>query len=144
MLFLSVSFTPQVNAAIPDGRTALKQGGFQIAFWIITVVFAAIAGLLTGLVLNLPIFENQTSSTETNNDDRDTFDPIADVRRLCTFPFDLFCLTSIVICAVRGPRCGCVRPCTPGPGRPRCSCPGSQGIGREGAGVCRLSNPTRS
>ena len=70
------SFALQVSSIIPDGRTAIKQGGYQIAYWLITVAFAIISGAVTGLILNLPIFENQNTLESTNNDDRDTFDPI--------------------------------------------------------------------
>ena len=52
------------------------QGGFQIAYWIITVIFAAISGAFVGLFLNLPIFEAQTAEADTLNDDRDSFDPV--------------------------------------------------------------------
>ena len=67
----------QVAVMIPAERTALHQGGHQLAYWVITIVFAALSGSMTGFVLNLSIFENQTSKTDTHNDDRDTFDPIA-------------------------------------------------------------------
>lgn len=66
----------QINIILPYSRSALMQGGFQIAYWVITVIFAAVSGALVGLFLNLPIFEAQTAEADTLNDDRDTFDPI--------------------------------------------------------------------
>ena len=78
----SAPLLAQITAIIPDGRTALTQGGHQIAYWVITVLFAAISGAVVGLLLNLPIFEAQTGDEATLNDDRDTFDPIAEVRRV--------------------------------------------------------------
>ena len=59
---------------------AASRGDHQIAYWVITVLFAAISGAVVGLLLNLPIFEAQTGDEATLNDDRDTFDPIAEVR----------------------------------------------------------------
>ncbi len=70
----------QINALLPSGRSALYGGGYQIAFWCITVVFAAISGFVSGAVLNLPIFENKSQSVDTHNDDHDDFAPVAEVR----------------------------------------------------------------
>jgi ammonia channel protein AmtB len=71
----------QQTAILPTGRSPLVAGGYQFAFFCISVAFAAIAGVCTGAILNLPIFEDKGSSEYTCNDDHDDFQPIAEVGR---------------------------------------------------------------
>jgi ammonium transporter Rh len=51
-----------------DGRSALLQAGFQLAGLALTLTLAIIGGLLTGLLIRLPIFE-QINENELMFDD---------------------------------------------------------------------------
>jgi ammonia channel protein AmtB len=46
-----------INSIVFDGRTELKQGGYQMGFLLVSIVFALITGLVVGLLLRLSIYE---------------------------------------------------------------------------------------
>ncbi len=53
------------------GRTAVEQGGYQIAALVVTLVIAIFGGAITGLVLKTPLFEQKDSKTDFFDDEID-------------------------------------------------------------------------
>jgi ammonium transporter Rh len=56
-----------------DGRDPKIQGGYQVAFGLVSLTFGILAGLFTGAIVNLPIFESRATS---NADDADDFEAL--------------------------------------------------------------------
>lgn len=52
-----------------SGRSGLEQGGFQIAALAVTLAMAIVGGLVTGLVMRLPIFEQVHDEEELFDDE---------------------------------------------------------------------------
>ena len=63
----------QMAALLLDDRNQKVQGGYQIAFALISLGFGILAGLFTGVIVNLFVFDPRSVS---NADDADAFEAI--------------------------------------------------------------------
>jgi ammonium transporter Rh len=63
----------QLDALIYDGRDPKIQGGYQVGYGLVCLTFGILAGLFTGAIVNLPIFESRATS---NADDADDFEAL--------------------------------------------------------------------
>lgn len=52
-----------------DGRTGMQQAGYQLAALAMTLAVSIVGGLVTGLVMRLPIFEQVTDEDELFDDE---------------------------------------------------------------------------
>ncbi len=66
----TTGFPPQFhhNTTTGEGRSAIMQGGFQMAALALSIAMALLGGLLTGLIMRLPFVE-QIENTEEMFDD---------------------------------------------------------------------------
>lgn len=51
------------------GRTAMSQGGYQLAALVMTLLVAIVSGLVTGIIIRLPIFDQIRESEEMFDDE---------------------------------------------------------------------------
>ena len=60
-----------LNGTVPagDGRSASTQAGYQIAGLGMTLGMAIVSGIITGLILKLPIFEQIKETSQMFEDD---------------------------------------------------------------------------
>ena len=63
------------NATIGVGRSAIIQGGFQMATLALSITMAILGGLLTGLIMRLPIIEQIEEEDEMFDDEANWITP---------------------------------------------------------------------
>jgi len=68
-----VIFYPSRNSVINGGlgRSGLEQGGYQIAALVMTLGMAIVGGIVTGLILKTPFFEQIDNTADLFDDEKD-------------------------------------------------------------------------
>jgi ammonium transporter Rh len=56
-------------------RSAVEQGGYQMAALALTIVFAIVGGVLTGFIMRLPIFEQVENQDDMFDDETNWITP---------------------------------------------------------------------
>ncbi|GAB1603225.1 ammonium transporter Rh type C-like [Argonauta hians] len=78
---LATLYLKRANASADDYRTAVQQGGYQMAALAITFSIAIVGGILTGFVLKLPIW-NEPADDDLFEDETNWIVPVEPVTRM--------------------------------------------------------------